>query len=201
MKSSLLATIFLFPLTANAFSLRRETLSRRQAGETIIGGIATSLVGGVSTPLPSFAEEEYITTDRGLKYQVVTPPTNLNSPTPVRGQRVKIKYALSLNGFPADTAQAKIIDSSKGTFGEKPYEFETGVEQVYKGLDLSILEMRSGETRNIIIPSDLGYGDAGRAGGKIPGGATLYFKGELVSIGKLPSFNADQKQWLEENPL
>mmetsp|Transcript_11046 Transcript_11046/g.20647 ORF Transcript_11046/g.20647 Transcript_11046/m.20647 type:complete len:203 (-) Transcript_11046:961-1569(-) len=202
MKATLIITLLL-PLTAHAFSLpSNEIASRRQVGKAIIGGAATSLiVGGPTTllPRPSFAEEEYITADSGIKYQVVTPPTDPNSPTPARGQKVKAKYTLYLNGFPADTAQAKKIDSSKGPFGEKPFEFFAGVSQVIKGWDLTILEMRQGEARKLVIPSDLGYGDKGMS--SIPGGATLYFNVELAGIGAAPSFNADQQKWLDENPL
>lgn len=200
MKATLIVTSLL-PLTSYAFSLPSpEIVSRRQVGKAIIGGAATSLIVGGSTPLPSFAQDEFITTDKGIKYQVVAPPTDPNSPTPARGQKVKAKYTLYLNGFPDDTAQAKKIDSSKGPFGEKPFEFFAGVSQVIKGWDLTILEMRVGETRKLIIPSDLGYGDKG-AGSSIPGGSTLYFSVELAGIGAPPSFNADQKKWLEENPL
>lgn len=82
----------------------------------------------------------------------------------------------------------------------KPFEFFAGVSQVIKGWDLSILEMRQGEARKLIIPSDLGYGDKG-AGSAIPGGSTLYFNVELAEIGPAPSLNAEQQKWLEENPL
>ena len=44
------------------------------------------------------------------------------------------------------------------------------------------MEMKAGESRKLIIPSDLGYGPKG-AGGKIPGGATLYFDVTLIELG------------------
>ncbi|KAL7552264.1 hypothetical protein ACHAWF_015496, partial [Thalassiosira exigua] len=133
---------FILPFTSAFSSSPTEIVSRRELGKTIIGSGAclTSIVG--SFVPPSLAEEEYTAADRGIKYKVVTPPTDPTFPTPARGQQVQAKYTLYLNGFPDDTAQAKKIDSSKGPFGEKPFKFVAGVGQVIKGWDLTILDMR-----------------------------------------------------------
>lgn len=112
---------------------------------------------------------------------------------------MKATYTLYLNGFPDSAASARKIDSSKGPFGDKPFEFVAGVSQVIKGWDLSIVEMRVGEARKLVIPADLGYGEKGTGG--IPGGATLYFYVELADIGAMPKFNADQEKWMVDNPL
>ena len=65
--------------------------------------------------------------------------------------------------------------------GRAPFDFQLGVGQVIKGWDQGILGMCVGEKRKLTIPSKLGYGDQG-AGGKIPGGATLVFEIELLSV-------------------
>jgi len=217
MKTAITSTLFLLTI-AGAFSWSSENVSRREVASAtaskLIGGTASAsasasylaFLGGSALPSPADAAEaaedadDYITTSRGLKYKVVTPPTDPDSPLPLRAQKVKAKYTLYLNGFPEDTESSKKIDSSKGLLGEKPFEFLAGVSQVIKGWDLSIMEMRVGEARKLVIPSALGYGEKG-AGGKIPGGATLYFDVELAEIGARAKIGEDQVKWLEDNPL
>eukprot|EP00696_Hemimastix_kukwesjijk_P006362 gnl/Hemi2/18061_TR5970_c0_g1_i1.p2 gnl/Hemi2/18061_TR5970_c0_g1~~gnl/Hemi2/18061_TR5970_c0_g1_i1.p2 ORF type:complete len:132 (+),score=47.13 gnl/Hemi2/18061_TR5970_c0_g1_i1:63-458(+) len=63
----------------------------------------------------------------------------------------------------------------------QPFSFTLGAGNVIKGWDQGLAGMCVGEKRKLIIPSHLGYGDRG-SGAKIPGGATLVFETELVSI-------------------
>ncbi|RUS77669.1 hypothetical protein EGW08_014566 [Elysia chlorotica] len=63
----------------------------------------------------------------------------------------------------------------------EPFVFTIGVGQVIKGWDQGLLNMCEGEKRRLVIPSDLGYGQRG-APPKIPGGATLVFEVELLTI-------------------
>lgn len=63
----------------------------------------------------------------------------------------------------------------------QPLSFTVGAGQVIKGWDQGLLGMCEGEKRRLVIPPELGYGNAG-AGDKIPGGATLIFETELVKI-------------------
>jgi FKBP-type peptidyl-prolyl cis-trans isomerase FklB len=52
-----------------------------------------------------------------------------------------------------------------------------------KGWQIALPLMREGSHWRLWIPSDLAYGDRG-AGADIPGGATLMFEVELLSIVK-----------------
>ena len=76
-------------------------------------------------------------------------------------------------------ADGKKFDSSvdRGT----PFTFVLGAGQVIKGWDQGVDGMKVGEKRHLIIPSSLGYGDAG-APPAIPPGATLHFDVELLDV-------------------
>lgn len=65
--------------------------------------------------------------------------------------------------------------------GGQPFSFAVGAGQVIKGWDEGLIGAKVGEKRTLTIPSSLGYGDAGIPG-VIPGGATLIFEVEVVSI-------------------
>ena len=88
------------------------------------------------------------------------------------GDQLKMEYTGKLfsDGTQFDTS-----------IGKAPLEFTLGSGQVIKGWDQGLLGMCVGEKRKLTIPPHLGYGDQG-AGGAIPGGATLIFDVELLSI-------------------
>ncbi|KAK9757207.1 hypothetical protein RND81_01G148100 [Saponaria officinalis] len=98
-----------------------------------------------------------------------------------KGDKIGVHYRGSLT-------DGTVFDSSfeRGD----PIEFELGSGQVIKGWDQGLLGMCVGEKRKLKIPSKLGYGDQGSPP-KIPGGATLIFDTELVSVNGQPSNQAE----------
>ncbi len=61
--------------------------------------------------------------------------------------------------------------------------FKAPLRSLIQGWQIAIPLMKEGSHWRLWIPSDLAYGDRG-AGGAIPGGATLIFEVELISIEK-----------------
>mmetsp|Transcript_14410 Transcript_14410/g.28816 ORF Transcript_14410/g.28816 Transcript_14410/m.28816 type:complete len:206 (-) Transcript_14410:5-622(-) len=169
--------------------------SRREAVATLLAaGLPALAASGLSTP--AAAETVFLDGPRGLKYTVLKEGSG---PTPVRAQKVKTDYVLTLNGFRGESAAVKEIDSSSG-FLRGPFGFRVGVSEVITGWDLAVMDMKAGEKRRLIIPSELGYGAAGM-GGAIPAFATLYFEVELLELKDIPDMGEQQQQWLKDHPL
>jgi peptidylprolyl isomerase len=114
-------------------------------------------------------ENDYTTTESGLKYYDFTTGTG---DSPQAGQTVVVHYT----GWLSDGTQ---FDSS--VEGGQPFSFVLGQGNVIPGWDEGLSTMKVGGKRQLVIPSDLGYGDQG-AGGVIPPGATLIFEVELLEI-------------------
>merc|ERR1712216_1031871 len=111
-------------------------------------------------------------TESGFRYKV-TKEGDGAIPSP--GQTVKAHYT----GWLDDFNSIKKFDSSRDR--GRPFSFKVGAGQVIRGWDEAFGSMKVGESRKIIIPPRLGYGERG-AGGIIPGNAVLYFDVELLAI-------------------
>jgi FKBP-type peptidyl-prolyl cis-trans isomerase FkpA len=114
-------------------------------------------------------KDDSITTDSGLKYQVLQEGAGAAVQA---GRRVTVHYT----GWLTD---GKKFDSSVDR--DDPFQFKLGAGEVIKGWDEGVAGMKSGEKRKLTIPSHLGYGDRG-AGGVIPPKATLIFDVELIEF-------------------
>jgi peptidylprolyl isomerase len=96
------------------------------------------------------------------------------------GPAAKVGDTVAVNYVGRLYAGGKQFDSSYDR--GQPIEFPLGQGQVIKGWDEGVAGMKVGEKRQLIIPPDLGYGDAGAGGGAIPPSATLLFDVELMQI-------------------
>lgn len=156
--------------SATAYSLNNQ--DRR----AFVTKSVAATTAGILSQQPAFAADAaadgFITTPSGLKYKVLKEG---NGTVPPPGALVKTHYT----GWLDDFNSPKKFDSSRDR--NRPFQFKVGQGQVIRGWDEAFGSMSIGEERQIIIPSNLGYGDRG-AGGIIPPGATLYFDVELLGI-------------------
>ena len=97
----------------------------------------------------------------------------------VAGDIAVVHYTGWLYDENAPDKRGEKFDSSVDR-GE-PFEFPLGAERVIKGWDEGVAGMLIGETRELTIAPELGYGDRG-AGTVIPPGATLVFEVELKDL-------------------
>ena len=113
------------------------------------------------------AEKGAVKTDSGLIYREITAGTGQS---PKATDTVKVNYRGTLvNGTEVDSSYKR----------KEPAEFP--LNGVIRCWTEGVQKMKVGGKSQLVCPSDLAYGDQGRPG--IPGGATLTFEVELISIG------------------
>jgi len=117
----------------------------------------------------TMSDANVVTTPSGLKYIELQEGTGA---TPQPRQTVVVHYTGTLE-------DGTKFDSSRDR--GRPFSFTIGVGQVIQGWDEGLSTMKVGGRRQLIIPSDLGYGARG-AGGVIPPNATLIFDVELLDV-------------------
>ncbi|MDM1396003.1 peptidylprolyl isomerase [Myroides odoratimimus] len=108
-------------------------------------------------------------TPSGLRYQMIVKGTGKKAE---KGKTVSVHYKGAL-------ANGQEFDSSYKR--KKPIEFPLGQGYVIEGWDEGIALLNVGDKARFVIPSYLGYGEAG-AGGVIPPNATLVFDVELMDV-------------------
>ncbi len=106
-------------------------------------------------------------TPSGLQYRIVKEGSGAS---PKDGANVTVHYTGSL-------LDGTKFDSSKDR--GSPATFRIG--QVIEGWNEALKSMKKGETRLLVIPPELGYGERGYPGA-IPGNAFLVFEVELISF-------------------
>lgn len=113
--------------------------------------------------------EGFEKTPSGLRYQMIVEGTGKKAE---KGKTVSVHYKGTL-------ADGKEFDNSYKR--KKPIDFPLGQGYVIEGWDEGIALLNVGGKARFVIPSYLGYGEAG-AGGVIPPNATLVFDVELMDV-------------------
>ncbi len=119
-----------------------------------------------------FDLKKFKSTPTGILFEI----TKHGTGTPIKnGQTATVHY---IGHLLADKNKVgAFFDSSRkrGT----PFKFKVGAGQVIKGWDLSLQDMKVGETRIVILPPAMAYG-AQAVGNIIPANATLIFEIEAL---------------------
>lgn len=120
-------------------------------------------------PWQHLPDAKYRKTASGLVYGVIKEGSG---PAITAGKTAVMHYTgwLKSNGEKFDSSRDR----------GQPFPFPLGAGAVIKGWDEGVAGMKVGEQRQLVIPSDLGYGPSGN--GPIPGGATLIFDVQLMEI-------------------
>jgi peptidylprolyl isomerase len=113
-------------------------------------------------------------TDSGILYEIITEAPE-GAATPKAGQVVTAHYTGWINdgGQPGEKFDSSV---DRG----QPFQFVVGVGQVIKGWDETMLNMKVGEKRRVILPSELAYGERG-AGAIIKPNSDLMFDIEVLA--------------------
>jgi peptidylprolyl isomerase len=178
-RARLLTLTAALPLAAGVAACGDDDSS--SAGETAATPAPTEAPAAPNTD----AIAEGITKNTKKEPQIVTPegapPTELISKDIVKGKGPKAKPGDQLTmqyvGYSWSNGQKFDASWDRG----EPFVFQLGAGMVIGGWDQGLAGMRKGGRRLLIIPPDLGYGEAG-AGGAIGPNETLVFAVDLEKI-------------------
>ena len=169
--------VFVVALLAGGVSLV-SCGSDSSSSDTVPATADTAADGALGTTEPAKTEEPKVTLPKVAPTKlVITDITEGTGAGAAVGDLIAVHYVgvLSSDGTRFD-----------GNFGSSPFSLTLGKGQVIKGWDEGLLGMKTGGMRQLDIPADLAYGDAG-SGSVIKPGAALSFVVEMVGI--IPATN------------
>ena len=155
---------------ANAFMADQETFDRLEGqvvaeNESRLRARRQADIDKINADFP-----DTLQTASGIRYIIQKQGTG---DKPASGRTVRVHYSGRL-------LSGMVFDDS--SLRGSPIEFPVGTGRVIQGWDETILDMRPGEKRLVIIPPELAYGDNELGNGLIPANSFLIFEMELVGF-------------------
>jgi len=121
--------------------------------------------------LKTMSETEGVETlPSGVRVHMLEKAANENQ-RPTAASAIKLHYHGTL-------PDGTVFDSSLGN--EEPMSLAVG--QLIPGFKEGLLKLHEGDTAMIGIPSELAYGEEGSVDGRVPGGAAIFFKVQLIEV-------------------
>lgn len=132
----------------------------------LLAGCGAATKTSSSPPTPAT-----VVTNSGLQYQNLKYGTGYAYNT---GDIVNVDYVAYLR-------DGNVKFESTLDLGGTPFEFAPGRRETISGLEEGVIGMRVGAERRLIIPADLGYGEAGKPP-LVPPNAVLIYYIKLVNV-------------------
>ncbi len=161
--------------------------SSSSSSSTITVGNESSTLPPQETSTTASAAVKTPTSGPLSKEPTITPPTG---PAPTKlvtkeiitgtGSIAEKGDTVSVNYVGALYKTGTVFDASWRHTPAEPFSFTLGSGEVIKGWEEGVVGMRVGGRRELIIPSELGYGKQG-SGSKIPPNEALVFVVDLLS--------------------
>ena len=110
----------------------------------------------------------------GIRYKIINQGTGTQA---AKGKTATVHYTGWL--LVGNNGVGPVFDSSK--LRNQPFSFLLGQNRVIKGWEISVADMKVGETRIVILPPNLAYGSQ-RVNQIIGPNSTLIFEIELLKL-------------------
>lgn len=132
----------------------------------------TKSIERILTPGQILNISDFIKMPSGVMYKIITKGSGEK---PVQGEVVTVHYTgyLLLDGKKVGLKFDSSLDRGQ------TFQFKLGSRQVIPGWEISLADMKIGETRIVILPSTQAYGS--RATASIPADSTLIFEISLIN--------------------
>ena len=156
--------------TASAFRADQENFDRlrKEIGEANANRIRAQRQADIDKINAAYPNA--VQTASGLRYII---QKQGSGGKPARGRTVRVHYSGRL-------LSGTVFDDSN--LRGSPLEFQAGTGKVIQGWDETVLDMKVGEKRLVVIPPELAYGDRAVGNGLIPANSFLVFEMELIGV-------------------